>query len=259
MKISVLTDNHAGSFCQAEHGLSYLVEFNGKKLLFDTGQSDLFLRNARIMGINPGNADIIILSHGHFDHGDGLGHLGSGRLICHPGCFSARFRKQDHTYIGLKYTSDELSERFNLQTSDGPFPIAEDIIFLGGIPRLTDFESKSTPFALDNGTPDYVADDSAIALLMKEGLFVITGCGHSGIVNTLEHARKASGQEQIFGIMGGFHLKEADTQTTETINYLRKNKVKHIIPSHCTELPALSAFYEAFGIKQVRTGDVMNF
>lgn len=95
--------------------------------------------------------------------------------------------------------------------------------------------------------------------MMNEGLFVITGCGHSGIVNTLEHAKKVSGHEQICGIMGGFHLKEVDTQTTETINYLRKNKVRHIIPSHCTELPALSAFYEAFRIKQVRTGDVMNF
>ena len=109
MKISILTDNHAGSFCQAEHGLSYLIEFDGKKLLFDTGQSDLFLRNAVIMGVNPEDADMIILSHGHFDHGNGLGHLGGGKLICHPGCFSARFRKHDHTYIGLKYTSDELS------------------------------------------------------------------------------------------------------------------------------------------------------
>lgn len=159
MTISVLTDNHAGSFCQAEHGLSYLIDFDGKKLLFDTGQSDLFLRNAGIMGVNPEDADMIILSHGHFDHGNGLGHPGGGKLICHPGCFSARFRKHDHTYIGLKYTSDELSSRFSLQTSDGPFTITENIIFLGEIPRLTDFESISTPFALDNGTPDYVADD----------------------------------------------------------------------------------------------------
>ncbi len=259
MTISVLTDNHAGSFCQAEHGLSYLIDFDGRKILFDTGQSDLFLRNAEIMGVNPEDADMIVLSHGHFDHGNGLGHLGGGKLICHPGCFSTRFRKHDHTYIGLKYTSDELSARFSLQTSDGPFTIAENIIFLGGIPRLTDFESVSTPFALDNGTPDYVADDSAIALLMKEGLFVITGCGHSGIVNTLEHAKKVSGQEQICGIMGGFHLKEADRQTTETIKYLRANKVRYILPSHCTELPALSAFYKAFGIKQIRTGDIMTF
>lgn len=259
MKISVLADNHAGSYCQAEHGLSYLIEFDGKKLLFDTGQSDLFLRNAGIMGVNPEDADMTILSHGHFDHGNGLGYLRGGRLICHPGSFSARFRKLDHTYIGLKYTSDELSARFSLQTSDGPFTIAEKIIFLGEIPRLTDFESTETPFALDNGTPDYVSDDSAIALKMDKGLFVITGCGHSGVVNTLEHAKKVSGHDRIFGIMGGFHLKENNRQTKETINYLRQQGVRHILPSHCTELPALAAFHKAFGIKQVRTGDIMNF
>jgi 7,8-dihydropterin-6-yl-methyl-4-(beta-D-ribofuranosyl)aminobenzene 5'-phosphate synthase len=259
MTISVLADNHSGSYTKAEHGLSYLIDYEGIKLLFDTGQSDLFLRNAKIMGMNPHDADMIILSHGHFDHGNGLGHLSGGRLICHPGCFSARFRKHDHSYIGMKYNIDELSSRFSLQTSAGPFTIAEKIIFLGEIPRLTDFESISTPFALDNGNPDYIADDSAIALMMDEGLFVITGCGHSGIVNTLEHAKKVSRQEQIYGIMGGFHLKEADRQTTETINYLRANKVRHILPSHCTELAALSAFYAAFRIKQVRTGDIMSF
>ena len=259
MKISVLTDNHAGSHFQAEHGLSYFIEFEGRKLLFDTGQSDLFLRNARIMGVNPSDADMMILSHGHFDHGNGLGHLSGGKLICHPACFSARFRKHDHTYIGLKYSIDVLSARFSLQTSERPFPIAENIIFLGGIPRLSDFESLKTPFALDDGSPDYIDDDSAIALITDKGLFVITGCAHSGIVNTLEHAKKVSGHDQIFGIMGGFHLKENNRQTKETINYLRQQGVRHILPSHCTELPALAAFHEAFGIKQIRTGDVLNF
>ena len=259
MKISVLTDNHAGSHCKAEHGLSYFIEFEGKKLLFDTGQSDLFLKNARIMGVNPEDADMIILSHGHFDHGNGLGYLSGGKLLCHPACFSARLRKHDHIYIGLKYTTDELSARFSLQTSEKPFPIAENIFFLGNIPRLSDFESISTPFKLDDGTSDYIDDDSVIAFIMDKGLFVITGCAHSGIVNTLEHARKVSGQKHIFGIMGGFHLKENDRQTKETINYLRRQGVRHILPSHCTELPALAAFHEAFGIKQIRTGDVLNF
>ena len=259
MTISVLADNHSGSFCQAEHGLSFFVEFDGNRLLFDTGQSDLFLRNAKIMGVNPENRDMIILSHGHFDHGNGLSHLSGGKLICHPGCFSRRFRKKDRTNIGLKYTRDELSGMFSLQTSAEPFRIADNLIFLGGIPRLTDFESKSTSFIFEDGTPDFVNDDSALALIMDDGLFVITGCGHAGIVNTLEHARKVSGENRLYGIMGGFHLKEADRQTTETINYLRENEVRYILPSHCTELPALSAFYNAFRIKQVRTGDKMTF
>ncbi len=83
MKISVLTDNHAGSHTNAEHGLSYLIEFDGERILFDTGQSDLFLKNAAIMNVSPDANDFIILSHDHFDHRNGLSHLTGGRLICH--------------------------------------------------------------------------------------------------------------------------------------------------------------------------------
>lgn len=259
MTISVLTDNHAGSFCQAEHGLSYLIEHNGMKLLFDTGQTDLFMRNAKTMNLSLDDIDSIILSHGHFDHGNGLGYLKGGTLVCHPGCFSKRYRKTDHTSIGLKFTPAEPSGKFNLITSAVPYEIQGKIIFLGGIPRVTDFESQLTSFIFENGSHDFVDDDSAVAISLPEGLFIVTGCGHSGIVNTIEHARKVTGENRIYGIMGGFHLKEDDLQTKETINYLSYNKVRYILPSHCTELPALSAFYEAFKIRPIHTGDILNF
>ena len=259
MTISVLTDNHPGSHTPAEHGLSYLIELDGKRLLFDTGQSVMFMKNAEAMNISLKNIDSVIISHGHFDHGNGLGYLKGGTMICHPGCFVRRYREIDKTYIGLKNTRDELSQLFNLTTSSKPFKISERIYFLGGIPRLTDFEAKSTSFVFEDGNPDYVTDDSAIAMMLPEGLFVITGCGHSGIVNTLEHAKKVTGINKLYGIIGGFHLKEIDIQTKETISYIKENKLKHVLPSHCTELPALSALYENFGIKQVKTGDVLSF
>lgn len=259
MKISVLTDNHAGSHTLSEHGLSYLIEFGRKRILFDTGQSDIFLKNAARMDVSLDKIDVIVLSHGHFDHGDGLEYLSGPDLICHPGCLIKRYRKRDHLYIGLKSSEKDLSSRFNLITSAEPYKITEKIIFLGEIPRITDFESKLTTFIKDDGSPDYVMDDSALALILPEGIFVVTGCGHAGIVNTLEHAKSTTGTEDIYGIMGGFHLKERDRQTEETINYLKKNKVRYILPSHCTELPALSAFYEHFGIRQVKTGDILEF
>ncbi len=102
MKISVLTENCAGSYTMAEHGLSYLIEFDGKTILFDTGQSDMFLKNAQTLNIKMENIDMVILSHGHFDHGNGLSYLSGFNLLCHPGCFEKRYRKTDHTYIGLK-------------------------------------------------------------------------------------------------------------------------------------------------------------
>jgi 7,8-dihydropterin-6-yl-methyl-4-(beta-D-ribofuranosyl)aminobenzene 5'-phosphate synthase len=259
MKIFVLTDNYSGSSTLAEHGLSYLIEHDGKRILFDTGQSDVFLRNAEKKDITVKESDIIVLSHGHYDHGNGLDFIKGMTLICHSGCFRRRYRRRDKGYIGLKSTQEELSERFNLTVSDEPLKIGNEIFFLGEIPRLTEFESKQTPFMFEDGNPDYVMDDSALAIILDEGLFVITGCGHAGIVNTLEHARRITGINKLVGILGGFHLKEQGVQLDKTISYLKENKLKYIMPSHCTELPALSAFHDNFGIRQVRTGDILSF
>ncbi len=255
----MLTDNHPGGRTPSEHGLSYFIEYDRKRLLFDTGQSDMFLTNAEIMQVSMINIDMIILSHGHFDHGDGLWNLSGGRLLCHPGCFVKRYRKKDRSYIGLKNTKDELAGKFELITSTKPYQISERIFFLGEIPRLTDFESKTTSFIYEDDSPDFVADDSALALLLFEGLFVVTGCGHSGIINTLEHAKKVTGINKLYGIIGGFHLKEINNQTKETIRYIKENKLKHVLPSHCTDLPALSDFYGSFGMALVKTGNIYNF
>lgn len=259
MTTSVLVDNRAGSQTPAEHGLSFLIEYDGKRILLDTGQSGMFLKNADIMNVNMKSIDMIVLSHGHYDHGNGLPFINGGKLLCHPGCFARRYRKTDHQYIGLTSSRDELSGMFNLITSSKPYKISDRIYFLGEIPRLTDFESKTTTFIFEDGSEDFIIDDSALALVMPDGLFVTTGCGHAGIINTIEHAMKITGIRKLFGVTGGFHLKENDHQTKETINYLKKSGVKHILPSHCTELPVLAAFYENFHSRQVKAGDIISY
>lgn len=259
MIISVLTENNAGKLTAAEHGLSYLIETDGKRILFDTGQSDLFLRNADIMGVSLKEIDMIILSHGHFDHGNGLEHLPGGTLLCHPGCFIRRYRQSDHSYIGLKYSREELAGKFNLITSREPYRISDSVVFAGEIPRNTSFESKVTPFSLDDGTPDFVTDDSALIMTLPQGLFIITGCGHAGIVNTMKHASAITGIDEIYGIMGGFHLKEDNLKTTETVHYLEDKTVTHILPSHCTAGAALVRFRSTFDTRPVRTGECLLF
>lgn len=259
MKVHVLTDNHAGTNTTAEHGLSYVVEIDNKHILFDAGQSDLFIKNAGRMGIDISNIGLKILSHGHFDHGNGFMHLPGGRLFCHPGCFAKRYRKSNHTYIGLNQTREGFEGKFDVMASHEPVEITNHVIFIGEIPRDTDFESQSSSFIFENGEMDVVMDDSAVAIIQPEGLVVITGCGHAGIVNTLEHAKKITGVNKILGILGGFHLKENNIQTLKTIEYLQMEKIKHIYPSHCTELPAMAAFYDVFHIKQVKTGMTVQF
>ncbi len=259
MQIFVLAENSAGAQTAAEHGLSYLIECDDKRILFDTGQSDLFMKNAAAMGLTLDRIDFVVLSHGHYDHGNGLEYLRGGELICHPECFVKRFRKTDNTYIGLKSTQDEMHARFSVTLSNTPVHLSERIVFLGEIPRVTAFETKSTSFLFEDGSPDFVMDDTALAMTLAEGLFVVTGCGHSGIVNTLEHAIKVTGIDKIFGIMGGFHLKENDLQTRETISYLQRKKVKHVLPSHCTSGAALVEFQRLFGTRTIKTGDILEF
>ena len=259
MKIFVLTENNAGVLTAAEHGLSYLIESDGRRILFDTGHSDLFLKNAAIMGVSLEGIDMIVLSHGHYDHGNGLEYLMEGTLLCHPGCFIRRYRKSDHSYIGLKNSREEFARKFKLITSREPLRISESIVFAGEIPRTSPFESKLTSFVLEDGTPDFVEDDSALIITLPQGLFIITGCGHAGVVNIMEHAMSITGVERIYGIMGGFHLKEDDWQTDETIKYLKNARPVHILPSHCTSGAALARFRKAFDARPVRTGDICSF
>jgi 7,8-dihydropterin-6-yl-methyl-4-(beta-D-ribofuranosyl)aminobenzene 5'-phosphate synthase len=260
MKLTVLTENTAGSKFLAEHGLSYLIEYNGKNILFDTGHSSVFLANSILMGLDiQKSIDTIVLSHGHWDHGDGLQHISNKILITHPNSFIRRFRKGSKQNIGLALSRTEIENKFNLIESVSPYYITYNIIFLGEIPRENEFESKNTSFINEHGNDDFVPDDSALAIIKNNELIVITGCSHSGICNIVEYAKKISGIGRVNTIMGGFHLKDEGVQTQRTIEYLKHLKVERILPSHCTELPALAAFNNEFKIQQVKTGQEFQF
>jgi 7,8-dihydropterin-6-yl-methyl-4-(beta-D-ribofuranosyl)aminobenzene 5'-phosphate synthase len=260
MKITILTENTAGGKYLAEHGLSYLIEIDDQKILFDTGHTDVFLKNARQLGIKIENeVKTVVLSHGHWDHGDGLRYLQNKRLIAHPGAFIRRFRKKDFTPVGLALSRKEIESRFSLTETKNPVQISENLWFLGEIPRQNDFEAQSTSFVDDFQNDDFIPDDSALAALVNKRLVVITGCSHSGICNIVELAKKVTGISDVQTVMGGFHLKEQNEQTRKTIAYFKANRIDQVYPSHCTELPALVAFYDAFQNRQIKTGMVLEF
>lgn len=260
MKISVLTENCAGSGFLAEHGLSYLIEYNDEKILFDTGHTDVFIKNANALGIDiQKELNTVVLSHGHWDHGDGLQYINTKTLITHPNSFIKRFRKNDNLNIGLKLSKDQIEQKFKLVLKEKPYYISDEIVFLGQIPRLNDFEAISTSFVDELGEPDFVIDDSAIVVIQNNELIIISGCSHSGICNIIEYARKVTGINNVKSVIGGFHLKHKNLQTNNTINFFKKNDIQKIHPSHCTELPALAAFNEEFNIEQLKTGMILNF
>jgi 7,8-dihydropterin-6-yl-methyl-4-(beta-D-ribofuranosyl)aminobenzene 5'-phosphate synthase len=260
MKLTVLTENVAGGKFFAEHGLSYYIEHDRFSFLFDTGHSDNFIKNARMLGLDvQNNIDTIVLSHGHWDHGDGLRFLEDKTLICHPGAFIKRYRKNDKSDIGLASSKSELTKKYKLITTEKPYEITKNIIFLGEIPRLNDFEAQSTSFVDEKGEADFVMDDSAIAIIQNNELIVVTGCSHSGICNIVEHAKTVSGIRNVKAVIGGFHLKHNNLQLLKTIEYLKEANISEIYPSHCTELPALCEFHKSLGIKQLKTGMILEF
>jgi len=254
MKITVLVDNAPGGELVAEHGLSYFIEHEEKTLLFDTGHSDIFIQNAEKLGIDLNQVKTVVLSHGHWDHGNGLVHLKNKRLISHPHVFIKRFRNKDNSYIGLNQTWKYYNKNFKLISTRIPYKITEKIYFLGEIPRKNNFEAQSTNYKDKKGKQDFILDDSALVFILDDGIAVVTACSHSGICNIIDYAKKVTGIEKIKLVIGGFHLKENDDITAKTIKCFKDNKIEKIYPSHCTELPALAAFYNNFKIKQVKTG-----
>jgi 7,8-dihydropterin-6-yl-methyl-4-(beta-D-ribofuranosyl)aminobenzene 5'-phosphate synthase len=259
MKLTILTENTASARFKAEHGLSYLIEHDDIKLLFDTGHSEIFLHNAQSLGIDLSQVNTVVLSHGHWDHGDGLRYINEKKLICHPDVFQKRYRKGGDEHIGLDLSEKELKNKFDILYTRLPYEISENIIFLGEVPRINNFEGQSTTFVLEDKKDDFVIDDSGLVIKLDDEIIIISGCAHSGVCNMVEHAKSITGINKIRAVIGGFHLKHNNLQTQETIKYLKTQDIKEMYPSHCTELPALSAFYNEFKIKQLKSGMILNF
>lgn len=268
IKISILCEDQAkmgftDKIFSAQHGLSLFVEAD-RRILFDTGATGIFIGNAGLLGIDVSTADWIVLSHGHWDHTNGLKALHDKnmkkmKLLVHPGAFIDR-RKASGQYNGMCYNREQMSQIFDLVLSTKPCKLSDHIHFLGQIPRINDFESRETTFFYfneGNKLPDFILDDTALAIESEKGLVIITGCSHAGICNIVEYARRVTYQNKVFAVLGGFHLLGDPIQLRKTIEYFHKNKVEHLYPMHCTDLSALSKFYEAFEVKKLCTGDTI--
>ncbi len=237
LKIIVLNDNRCKNEEYAcEHGISLLIEGYGKRVLFDAGQTEIFMQNAEKLNETLDNLDAIVLSHGDYDHGNGLKYLNTKtKLICHPDFQLIRISKRTGNDNGLNQTREELQAKFDLIESKEPYAISDEMIFLGQIERNNDFERGQNLPAYDEKGETYPhLDDSGMVIKTSEGLIVLSGCSHSGICNTVEYAKKITHENRIVAVMGGFHLKEVNECTLKTIEYMKQNHVKTVYLAHCT-------------------------
>jgi len=259
MEIIILVENRSGRNTAAAHGLAYLINDGKKTFLFDTGPSDLIIKNAKILDINLSDIDTIVLSHGHWDHGNGLSYLKNKTLITHPEAFIKRFRNTDNNSVGLPINIEQAKEKFRLILTKEPYKISENTFFLGEIPRETAFEKQPNSYHFENGKNDAILDDTAIVTTTPKGLIITTGCSHSGICNIIHYAQKVTGITNVHAVIGGFHLKTVNNQLVQTIDCLKKTRIPYLYPSHCTEFEAQCEMAKHLTIKGLKTGDILKF
>jgi len=248
LSITMLADNSiaSGEGVLAEHGLSMLVEADSRQLLFDVGQSGIFLGNAARLGIDLALARRVVLSHGHYDHAGALPLLlaafGPREIVAHPDVFTpkyARRRGRKPRQIGLGLDPHDLMRRGAvLSLESGAQQLLPGVITTGPIDRTTDFEDIPSHFAVEVGgrmRRDEFAEEQAIAISTRKGLVVLVGCSHRGVVNTLRHAMQLTGVERIHAVIGGTHLGPADEERIRrTIQEFRRLGIAHAVACHCT-------------------------
>jgi 7,8-dihydropterin-6-yl-methyl-4-(beta-D-ribofuranosyl)aminobenzene 5'-phosphate synthase len=274
LTLTVLIDNTTVTdhdFC-GEAGLSFLLETAGKKILFDTGLSGLFLTNAEKMGVSLRDLDFLILSHSHIDHTGGL--VGLARhlpgvtpegslprmlqLVAHPRCFWPK--EKDGRKNGSALSEEEIRRQFPVSQSEKPVWITDDLVFLGEIPRRFAFEQgdpATRKIHCPDGTiePDNLIDDTALAFRSAEGLVIITGCSHAGICNITEYAREVCGERRVADIIGGLHLLSPTSyQLAKTGKYLNRLHLNALHACHCTSLPAKLALAGYCPLQEVGVG-----
>lgn len=245
-KITVVVDNSTLGKLLGEHGLSFYIEADDKRILIDSGKGEAFEKNIKMLNIDLAQLDYFLLSHGHYDHTNGIAFVlehSSDKLktfIDSEGLKPKFSVTEDSARnIGMsKYNIAELKKLDDkLIFTDDFTEISKDIYVTGRVPRIYDAEKSQTHFFIDESgrEEDVLNDDQSFFFNTSKGVVVILGCCHSGLGNTLDYIAKLASVDEFYCVIGGMHLRNASqAKLVLAVESLIKYNVQLVAPCHCT-------------------------
>jgi 7,8-dihydropterin-6-yl-methyl-4-(beta-D-ribofuranosyl)aminobenzene 5'-phosphate synthase len=245
MKITTLIENLVYQpGLVSEHGLSFYIDSGRRRILFDTGQSDAFINNAKQLGIDLTNVDAVVISHGHYDHTGGLVAFlkenSNAPVYMKKAVFQKKYNN-NNSFIGTAKLPAEYDNR--IVWVEDVIEIDEGIFIVPHIPVKYEEDTSFRYFYTDKGKgmeTDHFDDELFLTIVNENKLSVLSSCSHRGISNIVEEARRLF-QLPVHLVTGGFHLKNApQEQYLAVVDYLRELKPENIGICHCTGIENFS-------------------
>jgi len=255
-----------------EWGFAALVEVDGRRILFDTGANeDTVQRNLKALGLNLSDVEIVILSHNHADHTTGLLPLRRQFMAASSRALSRVYAGRGLFWprIGAKGQADDRMSRIRQQYEatggivtevSSPIEIAPGVWLTGPVPRVHAERNWGSVrpgggvgmVRSDKGdVEDTVPEDMTLVVQTAQGLVTLFGCGHAGVINTLEHIRKAVDPGPIKAVIGGLHLFAADEKHLAwTADQLKRFQVQQMVGAHCTGIEAVYRIRDLAGLNR---------
>ena len=256
-----------------EYGFAAYIAAGDKSILFDTGSAGALINNSRILGVELDKLDALVISHGHFDHTGAVMPVvemnPALNVYAHSGIFKPHY--VDHGVgnpipIGTSFSLKDLQKKGAVFHEVNSFTeIMPSIYVTGGIPRTNNFEDAGFGFKTEiNGeiVADNISDDSALVIRLPEGLVIISGCAHAGLINTINYCLQQTGCDKVLAYIGGTHLAMASEERIQkTIEALQALSIDIIATAHCTGFIPAAKMQQALGSKLIKaeTGMVFNY
>lgn len=273
MKFRLLVDNKTEDVrCHAEWGLSILIETDGHQILFDTGCSSMFAENAKAMGIDLAKVEAAVISHGHYDHTEGVPAFiavnQTAPIYLHKDALYETYGETDGELdsedCGIRWKAADREKIMpRLVYTEGVYPLFDGVTLVGNIPDMAgfppteQFHRRIVDKAVD-GTEtvrwedDPMTHEQALVIEEEKGLYIFSGCCHRGVVPTIRYIQQLYPGKRIAGLVAGMHLCPVSAAERERIvEEIAALHLDCVFPVHCTGMEAIILMRQKMGEKCV--------